>query len=638
MLRIKLFRGFAIVIVLFSMVSGFFAVNTLKRRTLEVAQNRVRLDLSSAWSVYDNRLDQIETVTRMAASKQLVQECAVSGAWDNPEMRVRLERLRSTFNLDFMGLVAPDGRVMMRTTPPYRSGDYRVSDSAVAEALRGNARSCTSLFAKAELLQECDTLAEQAYLQLEDTPRARMKLRDVETRGMVLESAVPVMQGPNVVGVVYGGVLVNRNHALVDTIQDVVFRNEDYRGRQFGTATIFLHDSRVATTVRLPNGNRALGTRVSKEVADQVLDNNRPWIGEAFVVDDWYLSAYEPIHDGTGQVVGMLYVGILKQPFLDAARQVAMRYGLLSLLAVIVALVVAFIMAGHLAAPIHRLVAASHQMTEGNRPAPISTAGACRETADLVAAFNRMASTLAEREENLRGLNRSYMETLGFVSHELKSPVATIMNYAYLLRQKMLGPLTEKQEKAVRAVESGSTRIVEMVRHYLNLSRIENGELDPVPTRVAVLEDVVAPLLDQIAADVETRGIQIDNRIDPAVLVKADLNMLREVFENLISNAIKYGRDGGNVALRATPRDGLVEFSVWNDGEGIPEDRRGQLFQKFSRIEGGKAAKQKGTGLGLFITKCIVDAHGGAISARSQPGEWAEFIFTLPRYMEDSTS
>jgi len=242
---------------------------------------------------------------------------------------------------------------------------------------------------------------------------------------------------------------------LIDRIGEIVYRNEMYKDAPLGTVTIFLGDTRITTTVRKDNGNRALGTRVSKQVADCVLDNAKPWIGEAFVVKEPYLAAYEPIRDGGGEIVGMFYVGTLKRPFTDEWRAVAMQYLAITLVALGTSLVLAFAIASRLAAPIRRLVEVAKRVAHGDRPPPVDANGACDEVGRLVHSFNQMTAALAEREERLKTLNRSYMETLGFVSHELKSPVATIMNYAYLLREQKLGELNERQVKAVRAIDSG---------------------------------------------------------------------------------------------------------------------------------------------------------------------------------------
>jgi two-component system NtrC family sensor kinase len=633
MLRTKLFQAFALLVILFSGLSAYLGTRMISGRVIDEAQTRARLDLSSAWALHESKLQQIETIVRMAAAKELVQQTCESRKWDDPELLNRLERIRVSFNLDFLDVVSPDGQVMVRTRLPHSAGDFRISDPAIAAAMQGTVKSCVTLLSRNELEREAEGLGDRAFLELENTPRARLTEKKSENRGMAMVAASPVRSGDRITGLVYGGILVNRNSSLVDHIQDVVFRNEAYKGQLVGTATIFLDDSRIATTVRLANGNRAIGTRVSKEVADRVLDNGQPWIGDAFVVSQWYLTAYEPIRDGMGQIVGMLYVGILKQPFDDMSRAVVLRFILISVLTLFVGLVLAFVIAARLAAPIHRLVEASTSMSSGDRPAPIQVKAGCDEIERLIRAYNQMTATLADREDKLRALNRSYMETLGFVSHELKSPVATIMNYVYLLREQKLGPVTDKQGKAIHAIEMGSNRLVEMVRHYLNLSRIENGEVHPVRGRVIVLSDVVKPLLDTLHAEIEAKRMCLTNGIGAEVCLDADINMVREVFENLISNAIKYGREQGEIALSCRASGDFVEFAVRNSGDGIPEDRMGELFQKFSRLNSTESErKQKGTGLGLFITKNIVEAHGGRITAVSKPGEWVEFVFTMPAH------
>jgi len=123
-------------------------------------------------------------------------------------------------------------------------------------------------------------------------------------------------------------------------------------------------------------------------------------------------------------------------------------------------------------------------------------------------------------------------------------------------------------------------------------------------------------------------GIRLDNQIPP-MRIRGDTNMIREVFENLVSNAVKYGRQGGTITLRGTALDRFVQFAVRNEGEGIPTDKIGTLFSKFSRLK-THASHPKGTGLGLFITKAIVEAHGGQIEVESVPEQWTEFRFTLP--------
>lgn len=642
MLKTKLFQAFAALAIVFGLLSSIIGLQIIRDRVMGEAQNQVSLDIGSAWAIFNGKLHDIETILDLVALKKVVVDAAAEHDWSSEDIRQRLENIRRSFNLDFLTLVSEAGQVVLRAAPPYRVGDFQKQNPVVQRALRGEHASGVLLLSPADLEREGEGLVEKAFLVLEKTPRARPTPLTEEGRGMVLVAGVPIFKGPQLLGGVYAGILLNRNHALVDRMTEVIYKNEEYRGAAMGTATIFLKDCRIATTVRLPNGNRAIGTRVSKEVADRVLDNGLPWIGPAFVVKERYLAAYDPIRNFDGEVIGMLYVGRLERPFRAMSRNIMLRYAGLSVFGLAAALVLAFIMAGRLANPIHRLVEASQRMRQGQPHAPVECRSACGEIENLVVAFNEMARTLEERERRLKetnealsALNRSYMDMLGFVSHELKSPVASIMNYAFLLRQQKLGPLTPGQEKAARNIETNSQRIVEMVRHYLNLSRIETGELRPVPTRVAVIEEVIRPLLESSEADLQARGLRVENRIPDEVRLKADLNMTREVFENLISNAVKYGRDGGILRLDAQRQDGFIEFTVFNEGPGIPPDKLETVFQKFTRLEdtdGGR--RQKGTGLGLFITRHIIEAHGGRIHVESEPGQWVRFRFTLPAFPE----
>lgn len=643
MLRTKLFTSFATLILLFGVLSGWYAVSIIRTRVVDEAQSRVELDMGSAWSLYNARLRELEIVIDMAAGKRTIVDACVKETWGDPgaELISRLELVRSAYGLDFLTVVAPDGRVVMRTVHPHHTDDYMLHHPVVERALKGEIVSATVLMSQSELKRESNDLGERAFLAFEETAKARPSPREAETRGMVMMAAVPIWDGPRVAGVLYGGILLNRNTDLVDTINDTLYGDRTYNGAPMGTSTIFLHDCRIATTVRMPNNNRALGTRASKEVADRVLDNAEPWVGRAFVVRDWYLTAYEPIRDVEGGVIGILYVGILEEPYRDLGRSVIWRYLGLTGGGVLIALAVAFMLAGRLADPIHRLVEASQTLHQGQYPKPVRPCSAAIETNNLIISFNEMVEALREREqrlaelnESLNATNQSYMETLGFVTHQMNTPVASMLNYAYLLQTGASGPLTEKQEKAVRVINDNLRRLAEMIRHYLNLSRIERGELNPTRTRVRVLADVLNPLVEGFEPQIAAHRMRMVVEIPEDTELKADVNMMREVFENLLSNAIKYGRDDGEIRWSIERENGFYRFAVRNEGEGIPPDKLGGLFGKFKRLEEAAAQSKKGTGLGLFICKHIVEAHGGQIEVDSRHKEWAEFRFTLPAYAE----
>jgi signal transduction histidine kinase len=650
MLRTKLFQAFAALVIVFGLISAGIGIHMIRGRVIGGAQSQVNLDIGSAWSIFDTRLERIETIIDMVVIKRAVVDAAAENLWTGADIQQRLEVIRRNFGLDFLTVVSPEGTVVLRSAAPYNKGDFVFQNPAVGRALKGEHVKGIILMSSQELESEAAGLSEQAFLTLEDTPRARPTPRTAEDRGMVMIAAAPITRGPQLIGVIYAGVLLNRHQDLVDEMVSVIYKNETYKGAPMGTATLFLGDCRIATTVRLNNGNRALGTRASKEVVTRVLDNGVSWVGPAFVVKETYLSSYDPIRDLDGRTVGMLYVGRLERPFRDLSRGVAMRYAALLVFGLAGALVLAFLVASRLANPIHELGEAAARMHKGDPHTPISPGCSCGEIEHLVESFNEMALALKERETRLQEandkleksndeiskLNLSYMDMLGFVSHELKSPIASIMNYVFLLGQRKIGDLTPAQDKAVRNIDINSKRIVEMVRHYLNLSRIETGELQPVPTRVAVLEEVIQPIMESFEADFAAHRMRVENQISGTVLLRADLNMTREVFENLVSNGVKYGRDEGVFRMTCMEENGFVRFVVRNEGPGIPKDKIETVFQKFSRLEDEQhIRRQKGTGLGLFITKHIIQAHGGRIDVESQPKEWVEFQFTLPRFQEE---
>jgi two-component system NtrC family sensor kinase len=150
-----------------------------------------------------------------------------------------------------------------------------------------------------------------------------------------LKSAHPVLDANGkVLGALTGGMLLNRNYEIVDRIKSIVFKDAKYKGKEIGTATIFLGDLRISTNVMDREGYRAIGTRAMREVQEQVLQKGLPWIQRAYVVDDWYITAYEPIRDFQNKVVGMLYVGILESKYVVLKEKLILLFMLGMLAAV----------------------------------------------------------------------------------------------------------------------------------------------------------------------------------------------------------------------------------------------------------------------------------------------------------------
>jgi two-component system NtrC family sensor kinase len=163
---------------------------------------------------------------------------------------------------------------------------------------------------------------------------------------MLLKSAYPILDfNGELLGVLMGGVLLNRNYEIVDQIKNIVYKDAKFEGKDIGTATIFMGDLRISTNVLDKEGNRAVGTRAMKEVYGQVIEKGFPWTQRAFVVDAWYITAYEPIRDIEDKIVGMLYVGMLESKYAAIKERIIFLFLLFSMSGMLLALTVSFLLA-----------------------------------------------------------------------------------------------------------------------------------------------------------------------------------------------------------------------------------------------------------------------------------------------------
>lgn len=236
------------------------------------------------------------------------------------------------------------------------------------------------------------------------------------------------------------------------------------------------------------------------------------------------------------------------------------------------------------------------------------------------------------RIERLEQCNRAYLEMLMFVGHELKSPIAALLTSAQLLRDGYLGDLNDKQTDAVKRLVGRGRHVLELVQDYLELAEIEQGTLRLTPRADVDLErDVFAPVFETLQPQLQASRmtLAIDAPEDTRA-VEVDPQLLRVAVTSLLSNALRFGFEGGEIRLGAARGRGNLEIHVWNTGPGFEPGDRAKLFRKFSRL-GAPAAGSRGTGVGLYTVWRLIHLHGGHVDARSEPGEWAEFICEIPQ-------
>lgn len=227
--------------------------------------------------------------------------------------------------------------------------------------------------------------------------------------------------------------------------------------------------------------------------------------------------------------------------------------------------------------------------------------------------------------------NQSKSEFLSTMSHELRTPLNAILGFTQLLRDYSEPPLSEEQQESVEQIFNGGTHVLALINEVLDLARIEAGrlelnleEVDPI----AILDQslvLVKPLAD-------TRGIEcrVDTASDQGWRVEADPGRLKQGLLNLLSNAVKYNRDSGTLTVVIGGGEmGMLRISVSDTGPGIPDDRRQDVFQPFSRL-GMERSKVEGTGVGLTISRQLMESMGGTLDFVSEEGKGSTFWIELP--------
>ena len=237
---------------------------------------------------------------------------------------------------------------------------------------------------------------------------------------------------------------------------------------------------------------------------------------------------------------------------------------------------------------------------------------------------------LARKNDELTHLDQLKSDFMATMSHELRTPLTSVIGYSDMLLSGVTGELNEKQGQFVESILKNGEHLLNLINDVLDLTKIEAGKLElnlePVDLRSALLG--VLPIVKPRAAD---KRIKISTFL-PTDLppVQADAAKLNQVLLNLLTNAIKYTHESGNVSVEARPKEELVEIWVSDTGIGITQEDIDKIFHRFTQVDSSASRSQGGTGLGLAITKELVELHGGEIKVVSKLGKGSSFVFTLP--------
>lgn len=618
---------------------------------------KVRSDLAVARGYFDQLRTEVGSGVRGIAGSAPLLAALQSG---QPITPVQLRDERQLLGLDFLVLLSPDGVALGAADP--------VTQQPTPAALWNDLRHHTQplgmqaqlkRLSAAELAPLAPHLLPRLNIALVPTRNAAPDTRHTEQRAMVLMSAHPVrnLQGQEI-AVLVGGVLLNQNLGFIDHINRIVYPEGSLPFGSQGTATLFLDDVRITTNVRLFQDQRAVGTRVSQAVRERVLGQGDTWLDRAFVVNDWYVSAYEPLTDARGARIGMLYVGFLEQPFLWVRWAMLGVIGLIFLAVMAASVWLSVRWARSIFRPVERMNHTMRAVELGDSQARVGPMNAQDELGALASHLDELLDVINDKTQALQrwgdeldakvaertqalaqshaSLERAQAQLVkseklaaigqltASVAHEINNPIAVMQGNLDLIRDT-LGSHAEPVRDELKLLDEQVDRMRLIVTQLLQYARPTEyaGYVDTLDVNRVMADSLVlvSHLLNQSRITIErdwqaTRSVGMNRQ------------ELQQVVINLLINAIQAMPDGGTLTLRtrdwATEDSAMsgAELQVQDGGVGLSTDTMERLFRPFF------TTKNDGNGLGLWISQGLVERYGGHMHAANRSGE-SGAVFTV---------
>ena len=622
--------------------------------------SKVNGDLTIAHQYFTHILE--TTGEQIEALGQSVTFRDVLTSGDRARIDDLLAAKRAELGLDFLYIANRQGIVSgasPRQATPRLDADWPV----IATALSGASLTGVDIFDNADLAAISPDLAARAQLDLVPTPNAVPTTRDAETRGMVVHSASHVslpMVGPeDIDGALVGGILLNQNLVFIDTINDLVYRESSLPEGSQGTATLFLDDVRISTNVRLFEGRRALGTRVSSAVRQNVLEDGKVWLDSAFVVNDWYISAYEPIVDSFGDRVGMLYVGFLEAPFAQTKYESLLIIIAAFLFVATLSVPIFLRWARGIFKPLERMTQTIARVESGDFGARTHIDQVQDEISLVAEHLDDLLDQVQERDKRLRAWNEELNarvdartselreanrqleattkqlimseklaaigEITAGVAHEINNPVAVLQGNLDVVRD-LLGENVRLAETEFRLIDEQVSRINLIVTKLLQFAKPE--EYAGFVERHSPGE-VIGDCLPLVQHLLNKADIEVARESRARRLILMNRTELQQVVVNLMVNALHAMPGSGTLTLidEDFDRNGKpgIRISIRDTGTGMSQDILGRIFDPFYTTK-----RREGTGLGLSISKTLIDRQGGAMAVESEPGKGTLFTIWLP--------
>jgi len=646
-LRAKITISFVLIVIFGTAISTLIGSQIVTRAMLNEARKQIRHGLKAAEMVYEGRIESVRvSIVGAAGTERLAAALNSKNAEALPRV---LDQIRDENRLQFLSFFDPKNQRISRASRAairdMGSEPIPVPDF-INSALSGNVTAGTELLSPEDLMREDPALAERARIALIPDPEQQGGGGTVDD-GMVLIAAAPVKTSSGFEGVLYGGILLNRNDDLVTQINDSVFGREEQATGTAGIVSVFMGDIRIATNILSASGQHLLGGRAAADIRSAVLSQGIPYYGRAHVAGSWHLTACSPIRNPGNRIVGFLGVGIPEHPFLAVRTSMMLTFLWVAAIGVLVVLGITYFITRSIFLPLEEIVRASNRIAAGDLDQPVHISSR-DEIGILANSFNKMQASIKAMKLELEEWGRTLEEKVNKrteelvavqtqmaqseklasigrlaagVAHEINNPLGGVLTFSMLALEDCDDDHPLKQ--SLEVIVKQTLRCRETVKGLLEFARQSNTA--PSITEVNSVVDKTLQLLENQTIFQNIRTVRKFDPQLPQVLI--DAGQLQQVVMNIVINAVDAMEENGVLTIETgvAPLNQEILIKISDTGKGIPEDILPLIFEPFFTTK----KVGKGTGLGLSIVHGIITRAGGRIEVASSL-QGATFTVRLP--------
>lgn len=392
-------------------------------------------------------------------------------------------------------------------------------------------------------------------------------------------------------------------------------------------ADIFLTDNKgnilICGCEEINNGEDCIHSNIvlpNKELSEEINSSHELRLSTLGVYENPHYVASAIVYNKAGDCLGIVFATADMIMVRNLLSDVTKIFVTSSLIPILLMFFVIYIMTNRMSKPLRLMSQASKAMARGDfsKRIPVTSDD---EIGELAISFNMMTNSLARSE----GMRKNFVAN---VSHELKTPMTTIGGF---IDGILDGTIEEdKQKYYLEIVSDEVKRLSRLVQSMLSMSKLESGEFVLKPELFDFRELICSVVISQ-ERRIESQNINISGLDEiESISLNADRDLIYQVIYNLVDNAVKFTGEGGNISFELANKNKKTVFVITNTGKGIPQSDLPHIFERFYKVDKSRSASKNSTGLGLYIVKTIVTAHGGSISVSSKEGEYTSFKVVLP--------